>query len=379
MIAFEDARIQIEEAADYYTFFGPAPGDPAAHVKKVYLSYARVVHPDLHQASPRLTTAETAFKRLGEHYAQALEMAAQDAYGQPLVIVEWTHRRASHRVLRAVSGGDLCATYLARTKLATDVDEQPSFCKVVKAHADRDLLQTEARVVRQLRGPGMAAEVHVFYPELLDSFVHREKGKQPRQVNVLVQLENFYNLAQVRRSFPKGLEAVHMAWIWRRMLWALAHAHELGIVHGAILPEHIMILPEQHGVVIVDWCYASLKDDAGVFAPVKAIVGAYKDWYPEEVFAKAAPSSATDLTMAARCMIQLLGGDPITGDFPGNSAVPRQFRAFFRGCLSTSRSARPQNGFQLLVEFDQLLKHLGQPYYPRKFRTFTMPSGTVKS
>ncbi len=371
---FDDVATRIETATDYYGYFGPAQQNPADHVKRTYRSNARVVYPDFHMGTDRHERAEDAFKRLTELYDQALEAARRSEYGEPITLMTWTTKRAVHQVLRSTGHGDLCATYTSTTRPTKGSSQRASFCKVAMNAADNDLLQVEATVLKRLRGSDSKAELHPYYPELLDSFEYREAGKPTRRVNVLPNLEGFYNLAQVRRAFPEGLEAVHMVWIWRRILWALSHAHDMHVVHGAILPQHVMVLPEQHGVVVVDWCYASVTDDAAVFEPIKAIVGAYKNWYPEEVFAKQAPSSATDLVMAARCMIELTGGDPLSGNYPTTNHTPRAFRAFFRGCLTTNQRMRPQDAIWLLSEFDQLLQDLGQPYYPRKFRKFVMPT-----
>lgn len=372
---FEDAATRIESATGYYELFGPAGDDPAAQVRQTYRRYARIVYPDLNQGNGQHGRAEEVFKRLADFYEQAQRMVREGTYGEPVLLLTWTTRRSVHEVLRQHRDGDLCATFAATTRPVKGGDNRATFCKVAKDSADNDLLQTEAAVLKRLRGDNSKPELHPFYPELIDTFEHREARQPGRRVNVLAELKGFYTLAEVSRAFPDGLEAVHMAWIWRRILWGLAHAHELHVVHGAILPQHVMVLPEQHGVVLIDWCYASMSDDdATPLSPIKAIVGTRKDWYPQEVLAKQAPSAATDLAMAARCMIELMGGDPLTGNFPAANQTPRAFRAFFRGCLTRQQSMRPQNAFGLLGEFDRLLQDLGQPYYPRKFRKFVMPT-----
>ncbi len=167
-----------------------------------------------------------------------------------------------------------------------------------------------------------------------------------------------------------------MAWMWRRLLFVLGYVHRRGIVHGAVLPAHVMILPAQHGLVLVDWCYSSIaSDDSNGNPPIKAIVEAYRGWYPEEVLKKQVPGPATDIAMATRCVVQLMGGDPLTGNLPDRVPVP--FRAFFKGCLAVRQAARPDDAWGLLHEFDELLEHLGPPYFPRRFRPFTMPTGVV--
>ena len=118
-----------------------------------------------------------------------------------------------------------------------------------------------------------------------------------------------------------------MAWMWRRLLIALGFAHTCGMIHGAVLPSHVLIQPEQHGLVLIDWSYAVSNPATGDYIP--AIVTEYQAWYPAEVLAKEPPSPSTDLYMGAMCMIYLLGGDPVTGAMP--ESTPKRIQSFFRG------------------------------------------------
>ena len=53
-----------------------------------------------------------------------------------------------------------------------------------------------------------------------------------------------------------GVDPRDAAWMWRRLLVALGFAHRAGVLHGAVLPEHVLIHPGEHGLVLVDWCYS---------------------------------------------------------------------------------------------------------------------------
>lgn len=365
---------RLRKATDYRDVFGSEPetgSDLSTHIKRRYRELVRIIHPDRYTDSVERDMAKDAFQRLESLHAEAEKALLEGRFGQPLVLATVRTRKATHEILRPLGKGDLTATYVARTNRGT---EQPTFCKVARSPRDADLLQTEARVLKRLRGPDTDARRHVFVPELFDSFAYHEAGKPRRQANVIELFEGFYNLEQVRRAFPAGLPPLHMVWIWRRLLVALGHAHDNGAVHGAVLPEHVMILPEQHGVVLVDWCYASLKAD-DTYPSIKAIVPKYRQWYPGEVSNKEAPSPATDIMMAARTMIYLLGGDPVLGTMP--DSTPKALRAFLRSCLHKNSAMRPDDAWQLLGEFDELLERLGPPYFPRRFRPFTMPPGMV--
>lgn len=368
------AAAQVTAAASYLDVFGPFNGtehEIAAHIKRRYRKLSRVLHPDRYQQAADIQVAEQAFNCLGALKAAAEKAVARGQYGQAAVLATVRTRKGVHEIVKPLAGGDLCTAYLTETIGQSGVT-QAGFMKLARRPADRDLLQNEASVLKRLHGPDTDPEYQGFVPELLDAFAYAEARKPTRQATVTAYLEGFYNLEELKRSFASGLDPLHAVWIWRRLLAALGFAHENHVVHGAVLPVHVLVMPERHGVVLADWCYASTAQD-DVYPAIKAVADTYRSWYPVEVLQKQAPSPATDLAMAARSMIYLMGGDPLTGNLP--TAVPKQLRAFFRGCLQPKQAWRPDNAWLLLQEFDELLEEMGKPYYPRRFRPLVMPSG----
>lgn len=364
---------QVLDATDYTQVFGAFTGDEAAtkrHIQHGYHKLSRQLHPDLVHGTADEALAGAAFRRLNDYRNTAHKAAERGQYGQMTVLATVKLRKATYEITHLLQRGDLCTLYEAQTPGSDD----RLVCKLARMAGDKDLLQAEAAALKRLRGPDADPKYHAFVPELLGSFAYAEAGKPARQANMLRRLDGFYDLKQVAAAFPTGIAPLHMVWIWRRLLVALGHAHDNLVVHGAVLPAHVMIHPEFHGLVLIDWCYASVADDTKQ-PPIQAIVDRYKDWYPVEIMAKTAPSPATDIIMAARCMIYLLSGDPHTGVMPHQ--VPKPFRAFFRGCLADKQSTRPDDAWMTLREFDELLQRMGSPYYPRRFRPFTMPTGTV--
>ncbi|MDY7084686.1 MAG: molecular chaperone DnaJ, partial [Actinomycetota bacterium] len=126
-------------------------------------------------------------------------------------------------------------------------------------------------------------------------------------------------------------------------------AHRAGVIHGAVLEEHVLIHPEQHGLALVDWCYSGER--------VKAIVARRKDAYPPEVLKEKTAGPATDIYMATGLMVRLMK-DP-----------PKPLRRFADGCSYDKPRMRPQDAWRLLHEFDEVLHSL---YGPRTFRPFTI-------
>lgn len=369
------AAERLRRAVDYRDVFGTAPDpgtDLGTHIKRRYRELVRIVHPDRHVSASDRAVASDAIQRLAKFHDEAEQAAEEGRFGQPILLATVRSRKAVHEIIQPLGSGDICTLYGGRTR--ADTAERPTFFKIAKATTDSDLLQAEARVLKKLHGPDADPKWQVFVPILVDSFAYHETGKPRRQANVIERLEGFYNLRQVAQAFTRGIDPLHMVWIWRRLLVALGYAHDNGVVHGAVLPEHVMILPEQHGLVLVDWCYASIRED-GTYPTIKAAVNKYREWYPPEVLDKQPPGPATDIMMAARTMIDLLGGDPVRGIAP--SRTPKPLRAFLRSCLHENSAMRPDDAWRLLLEFDELLEQMGPPYFPRRFRPFTMPSGVV--
>ncbi len=370
----QEAASRICRSEHYYDLFGAIPEeDRLDTLKKAYERLARVVHPDFYQTKAEVDLATAAFKQLSILYAAAVEGASNGLYGQNPDLGVISSGGTTYRMCRQLGDGDLCATYSGVAELE-DGRSLPTFYKVAVEAGDNDLLRAEAMVLQQLRSDLAASQFHPYFSELLSSFSY-DDGQCQYQVNALSLLEGFCDLGQLKQQLSE-LDPLHMTWIWRRILYALGYVHRKNIVHGAMTPGNIMVLPEQHGVVLVDWCYASsFNDSLQAISPIKAIVSNYRDWYSPEVISRQPPSAATDIAMAARSMIWLMGGDPIGGVFADKSSVPVAMQAFLRGCIADSLYSRPYDAWTVLGEFDALLEHLGKPYFPRTFRPLVLPTG----
>jgi hypothetical protein len=180
--------------------------------------------------------------------------------------------------------------------------------------------------------------------------------------NTFTWLEGWYTLEEVNDRFPV-LDPRDMAWMLRRLMVVLGLAHELDIVHGAVLPSHILIHPEKHGLTLIDWCYSKIGKDRVLGETSEK----YARWYPAEVHDELPVAAGTDLHMAAKTMIWLIGGDPLTDTLP--DTLPREYRAFFGSLTRHELLARVDDAWQVKTLFDQLLERL---YGPRTFRPFSM-------
>jgi serine/threonine protein kinase len=361
----------LRSAGSYLDVFGACNGDrknQTVHVKRIYRRLARTVHPDLYENQDEKQLAEEAFRSLQAFNDAALKAIKNGGYGHsPKAVIKT--KRFRHELAGVLVKEDIADLFAAETIGGSTLS---SVVKLARKPGDSDLMDTEAKALKRLLEPDGNDQLHPFFPELLDHFVYIGKGGVRRRGNVIERLAGWYNLREVRQAYPSGLDPLDMVWIWRKTLWALGYAHQRGLIHGAVWPDHIMIHPKMHGLKLIDWCYSTSLGDDG-FAPnaIKAIVPKYRDWYPAEVVNLQNPTAATDIFMAVRSMIYLLGGDASSGNI--GHGVPKGIRAFLRGSSQYSQRFRPQSAWELLVEFDELLEQLGDPYYPRRFREFQMP------
>jgi hypothetical protein len=315
-MTFDHAVALLERARTPGDVFGG--GDPA----RTYRRLAKLVHPDV---APSREVATLAFARLAELWEQHRR--------GPIL----STRRHTYHIGRRIATGDI-----------TDVVEvsYPDGRGVLKLARDprnNDLLAREAAALTRLSRDGEARH-RAYVPVLIESFIHRDAGSgADRAANVLNGLNGFQTVAGLRRAHPDGLDSRDCAWIWRRLLVAIGFAHRAGVVHGAVLPDHVLVDPSQRGLVLIDWCYSTI-DNSDV---VPAIVGRYRAWYPPEVAARRSPTPATDIHLATRCLTDLAG-----------SRMPEALRRFARGCTLPSPAARPKDAWRLLGELDEALERL---------------------
>lgn len=127
----------------------------------------------------------------------------------------------------------------------------------------------------------------------------------------------------VRRAYPTGIDPRVSIWMWRRILETLSFLHRSGVVHGAVLPQHLLVQHREHGVRLVGF---SCADRAG--ARLRAVCTSAQDYYPDSLLSAETLTPAADLMMSARCIAAVLGGEPSRGTVP--DAVPGALAALVR-------------------------------------------------
>ena len=153
----------------------------------------------------------------------------------------------------------------AKVLLAQRLGALPERVIIKLAHAATPAgrLQREADILRQLQDPALpgAAYFSQRLPNLVTSGMATSDGVTHTEALLLRSPVGYWgSLAAVRRHYPAGVDARHAVWMWRRILEVLAYVHDAGWAHGRLGPEHLLVQPADHGVLITGWAEARRND-----------------------------------------------------------------------------------------------------------------------
>jgi serine/threonine-protein kinase len=166
----------------------------------------------------------------------------------------------NYRILEQLAEGGFGTTYKAEHLI--------SRCPVCIKHAhqisdaDEKLLLAEAKTCWDLRHWGIPAmrDIIRFPDDSLGLVMSYVPGPTLGQL--------------VEDKYKNGVEPEHVAWITERILNILKYLHLHGVVHGDVKPQNIIIQPEEHTVVLVDYGLSAVKpkrtDGAKGYTPLFA-------------------------------------------------------------------------------------------------------------
>lgn len=358
---------------DYYAILGVPKSADAATIRSAYRRLAKQHHPDHHGDPDKFRAINEAHDVLGDADKRAL----YDRHGttKPACIRSKAH---AYEVGALLCSGDLADLLAATNELAT-----PVVLKGCRDPGNNDLLANEAAALTALgSGPGctrVLSDADRFYlrylPELHDSFAVRDSARTNRQVNVLEHLDGWHALDTVRRRARAGVQWKHGVWMFNRLLEILGYVHRQRLVHGALVPPHVMVYSSgaqpsewDHAAKLVDWSYS-----CAIGSRVTAIAPTWRDHYAPEVLAKRPATPETDIYMAAKAIVYVLGGDARAMTLP--PTVPNYLTSFLRGCVQGNPAARPGDAWELRAEFEQ---HMLRNFGPKQYIPFTMPNQTER-
>jgi hypothetical protein len=265
-----------------------------------------------------------------------------------------------YRLLGRVAVGESSDVFLAER--AHPITERV-LLKILRADADADLMEREWEVLtRLLQIPDLGPETARRLPALVGRGV--VAGTDRRALVMLAPSGFVDTFADVRRAFPGGVDGRHAVWMWRRVLEVLTGVHQAGVVHGAVLPQHLVVHARDHGVMLVGWS-CGVATSSG--APPRVVSTVARECYPAELLAGGGPTRETDVIMSARCVALLLGGT--AERVP--PAVPAPLKAL------VERVAAGETGGGAWRLRQQLGAAAQEAYGPPQYHPFPMPGWQI--
>lgn len=231
-------------------------------------------------------------------------------------------------VTEGICHGDICKVYRAEK---ADVPGRTYIVKVAADRADNDLMDRELQALKTLTASKQDVKYQKYIPRFNDSF--KAGGLR---VNVIDEVPSAYPLTQLF-DVAKINDFRHLVWMFNRLLTALGFIHREGMVHGAVTPDHLLYVPEEHGLVLVDYTAATVMAE-GNKIPYKS--DRWEHLYPPEVDRKLF-GEPTDIYMAARCIEYAI-------DIATNGKVPaNEFNHVLDYCQLASPYSRPQDAWEV--------------------------------
>lgn len=344
----------------------------ARHQKIMFHMLAREIHPDLQKSDNDKKIASEAIIQLVYFYALARERMNDGTYGKRITAAQRLPIIIGGKYVREKSFvvGDIADLHFGSRE--SGAAKSNLILKVARVPKDNDLLLREAEALKIFKNSTRLQEAPVAsaFPQLIDSFEFNEGGAI-RRVNVMNNMLGFLSGMEVRQRFfaTKGVDGRTIAWMWKRILVVLDWTHHLGLLHGAVLPPHVLFYPDndgtklpndprKHSLRLVDWCYSINPKER---TKLKAFLPAFQHLYAPEIIAKEKLSPATDLYMAAQTMLYLSDGD-----------LPEPLRRNITACLVADPRKRPQDAGD---HFVKALHAVNASYGARRWHEFTVPGG----
>lgn len=226
-----------------------------------------------------------------ERLTEYLSEAASDA---------WLIAGTPFRVLGRLASGHSTDVFLA--KRATRLTERVVI-KRLRAREDEGMLKNEQRVLTALaksREQGAPYFTTLLpQPVAYGRISSANSRVEVEAAAVFREPIGFaHTLADVARRHHHALDPRHAVWIGRRVLELLSFVHRSGFVHGAVLPEHILIDAREHGARLVGYSCAAAPGSA-----IECFDPRFTDLYSESMLRDEAVEPRDDLSMLARSLL----------------------------------------------------------------------------
>lgn len=224
---------------DLYALLEVRPNARDDVIKAAYRALAKAYHPD------RQGGDSSVLVRLNTAYAILSDTDKRREYDSERNDLEGTVI-GDFRVIEKIAEGGFGTTYRGEHVL-TGMSVCIKHCSQI-SHQDEEILIEETKAIWDLRHFAMPAA---------RTLLRLEDGS----FALVMSFIPGYTLEQIVEKHG-ALDPEHMCWIMERLLNALKYMHWHGVVHGDIKPQNIIIQPDTHTVVLVDFGLSMIKPKA---------------------------------------------------------------------------------------------------------------------
>jgi serine/threonine protein kinase len=313
--------------ANLYETLNVDPRASSEVIQAAFRALALKYHPDHSTGSVEL------FKSIDEARNVLLDPRKRKQYDQELgkgitgkkVIGSW-------EVVKFLAEGAMGRTYVVRHLLTKKLAVLKACLEVSPEH--EQIMLNEARAIWDIR--------HYAFPGVRD-VIKLDDGA----VAIVMSYVPGPTLEQTINHVG-AIEPEHVGWIFERLLAGLSYLHANGVIHGDIKPQNIILQPESHGAVMIDFGLSMVKPtgrDVNIgytahFSPPEQLSTDRKPLIPE-----------SDFYALGMTMIYALTGKLTKRTDPAMKKIPEEMRQFLLDLTHPDILKRPNWSNNLLESF----------------------------
>ena len=262
-----------------------------------------------------------------------------------------------------IAQGDSCDVYRARwvRRLGELV-----VIKVLRARSDADLLRREKAFLDRLHESRAQGVEHfsTLLPKPIAMGPVTTKRHGERLCLVLQWHPGFvHTLVDIGHTYPLGIDGRVVVWLAKRILELLTWTHSAGVLHGAVIPEHVLVHPRDHGALLVGWGTACAVMRQG-WEPLLAYSERNAPFYPDGVLESREMTPTVDVQMAARCVLA------VWGEHPGDPKIPDAVTGPLALALRAGAKGEYDDAWELRARIDEAAR---EQFGPPRYSPLVMP------
>ncbi|MBI5044920.1 MAG: protein kinase [Candidatus Levybacteria bacterium] len=313
---------------DPFQTLGLLPNADPAAIEGAWKGLARAYHPDKGGDPEIFVHINTAYEIISDPDKLARFMRDRGKKDDMIV--------GGYRIIEKIAEGGFGPTHKAE-HLITGELVCIKFCSKVSTLRNQILID-EAKVVWDLR--------HYALPTMRD-MLKMDDGSLALVMSYIPGDTLFKLVGDLGPLDPEGV-----SWIAERSLNALAYLHHNQIIHGDIKPQNIIVQPDKHMAVLIDFGLSSVKPTG-----TSRTIGYTELFAPPEQIAGKPPIPESDLYALGMTLIFALTRDPnLVKDKKVPKKTPDPFVEFISRLVREDPMERPHWGKEDLCETIQRVR-----------------------